>query len=113
MAATYTKITLEEMSDVLKADKGWAQVDSSAKEFVYEWSIPSLDGVVIKVYTSIHKKDGIGRRKGGDAIRVCAVDTKRDRGLVKSRRVHRTQGWRDNLKSRVMDTLKVAKERKR
>jgi len=69
--------------------------------------------IVIRVYTSIQKNTSIGRRNGGDAIRVCAVNTKTDRGLVKSRRVHRTQGWRDNLKSRVMDTLTTAKERSR
>jgi hypothetical protein len=111
MAATYTVVTLDQMQDVLKASKGWKQVDCSAREFVYEWKVPQRNGVVIRVYTSIHKDTSVGRRKGGDAIRVCAVDTNRDRGLVKSRRVHRTQGWRDNLRSRVMDTLTLAKER--
>jgi hypothetical protein len=111
MAATYTVVTLDEMNDVLKASKGWVQVDGSAREYVYEWKVPQCHGVVIRVYTSIHKDTAVGRRKGGDAIRVCAVNTVKDRGLVKSRRVHRTQGWRENLKSRVLDTLALAKER--
>ena len=111
MAATYTLVTLDQMQDVLKADKGWKVIDCSGKEHVFEWNVPSRNGIVIRVYTSIHKDTSVGRRKGGDAIRVCAVNTIKDRGLVKSRRVHRTQGWRDNLRSRVMDTLKLAKER--
>ena len=110
MAATYTQITLDEMNNVLKADKGWKPFNSH-KEYVYDWCIPGLNGVVIRVYTSVAKLNDQGRRCGGDAIRVCAVNTVTDRGLVKSRRVHRTQGWRDNLKSRVLDTIKVAKER--
>ena len=110
MAATYTQIVLEEMTDVLKAEKGWKPYNSH-KEYVYDWSVPGLDGVVVRVYTSVAKGNGQGRRCGGDAIRVCAVNTKTDRGLVKSRRVHRTQGWRDNLRSRVMDTIKTVKTR--
>ena len=112
MAATYQQIELADVQDVLKAAKGWKPYNSH-KEYVYDWAVPSLNGVVIRVYTSVSKLNGQGRRCGGDAIRVCAVNTLTNRGLVKSRRVHRTQNWRDNLKSRVFEAIELSKERSR
>jgi hypothetical protein len=111
MAATYTRVHLQAMCELLRPDKGWVEVEEHAKEYVFDFPLTSRPGVVIRVYTSIDKRTAEARRCGGDAIRVCAVNTRTNRGLVKSRRVHRTQGWRDNLKSRVLDAIKLAKER--
>jgi hypothetical protein len=107
MAATYTPISWSELREVLKADK-WSEVDGY-RERVLDFPIKDT-GCVVRVYTSIAKHNDSSRGKGKDAIRVCAVNLKTQRGMVKSRRVHRTQNWRDNLKKRILETLNIARE---
>ena len=111
MAATYTPVTLAEINDFLKAEKGWVEANVSAREHVRDFPLKRHPGVVIRVYTSIHKDNGIARKKGQDAIRVCAVDTVKGKGLVKSSRVNRTTNWRDNLQKRVIGVLQTTNNR--
>jgi|DEB0MinimDraft_6_1074348.scaffolds.fasta_scaffold99636_2 hypothetical protein len=104
----YTTITETQMNELLKSDKGWKQTTTAkTKELVYEFPLKQ-DGIVIKVYSSIAR--GQSRKKGTDAIRVCAV--KGDKGWVKAPRVLRVEGWRDNLKTRVLDVITQAKARR-
>lgn len=116
----YTTITWEQFTDFLRADKGWEEVDTSkdqfpAKEHLLQWRDTSPDhpGLVLRVFTSILLKSEVGRKCGDDAIRVCAVvDTGKDiRGLVKSRRVFRVEGWRENLKAAIFAILTEARQR--
>jgi len=53
--------------------------------------------IVIKVNTSISKNNDNSRSKGSDAIRVYAVDLTNRRGWIKTIRVFRVNGWRNNL----------------
>jgi len=106
MPAKFTNITLDEMTtDVLKPAKGWKEVDVNAKEYVFDWTLPRWPGIVVRVYTSISKGSGQGRRKGADAIRICAVDTELNKPLRKFKRLHRVKNWRDNLKARLLEAV--------
>ena len=102
----YVNVTIEEMQQHLRADKGWYEVNHPGHEHVFQCSVKFWDGAVVKVFTSINKHNGLGRRKGGDAIRVVAVDLKNNRGLHKAVRVLRVEGWRDNLKNAIVGVLK-------
>ena len=113
MAATAVTITLSELDDFLQASKGWTPYTPTWKcrEHVRDFPLSARPGVVVRVYTSISIATGVSRPVGGDAIRVCAVDTIRDRGIVSTRRVHRVENWRENLKARVMEVLREAHDR--
>lgn len=106
MAATAVQITLSEMNEFLRAERGWklAEIKFHCEEHVYDWS-PFADRpwVVVRVYSSVDKHTGVSRKVGGDAIRVCAVNTASDRGLLHSVRVHRVENWRENLRARVIE----------
>jgi hypothetical protein len=107
----YVEITGADMAELLKGSKGWTLTKNGhTKELVYEYIIPSRPELVVKVYTSI--KDNVSRRKGQDAIRVCCVNTKLDKGWIKSASVYRVEGWRNNLKKRIISVIKDAKNRK-
>lgn len=103
---TAVQITLSEMREFLRPDRGWSEPKLSfrCEEHVFDWSpFPDRPHVVIRVYSSISRFSGVSRKVGGDAIRVCAVDLKQGRGLRSSVRVHRVAGWRENLKERVLN----------
>lgn len=109
--AHYALITLAEMRDLLRPEKGWEEpVMEFAKEVVFDYHLKDFPHAVVRVYSSIERSTGVARKVGGDAIRVCAVDLKRDRGLIATTRVHRVEGWRENLKSRVLEVLKETHE---
>ena len=111
--AKYVQLTLSDVFPTfLSPDKGWQPVDvPRALEHVFDWPVEKYPGVVIRVYSSIKKATATGRDCGRDAIRVCAVDTVSTKGLCKAVRVHRVEGWRDNLKARIMHVLKQTHER--
>lgn len=96
----YTEISLNEMQQLLA---GWDEVNgsSSTREYVYEKMINEEPKIVIKVYTSISKNNDSSREKGQDAIRVCAVDLTNRRGWIKTVRVLRVNGWRNNLSKAI------------
>lgn len=109
----YTPITLAEMEAFLNPTDGWKKVAGSVstKEHVFDYELPGHPGVVVRVFSSIHKDTSVARKKGGDAIRICAVDTLRNRGLVKSVRVFRVEGWKDNLHRRTQEVITIANKR--
>lgn len=108
--ANYTEITLDEMREILRESNGWQQIDPATLivdrvgEHVFEWPIPKTE-TRVKVFTSIDLKTGVTRKVGSDAIRVCVP------GFLKSERVHRVEGWRNNLIARVQDAIKITRER--
>ena len=108
----YTEITIKDMQSCLRAEKGWKLAERFS-EYVFEFAVPSCPGLKIKVFTSINKHTLIGRPVGQDTIRVAAVysDGTNSIGVVKSARVLRVEGWRNNLKKRVITVIGEAKER--
>ena len=79
--------------EVNKPGVGWSSHTFSRERI---FSRPVNDRVKVKVYTSVVDDDI--RKRGKDAIRVCAVYTTNSgmtRGIVKTRLVHRTGNIKD------------------
>ena len=110
MASQYTTISSEEMRDFLKLEKGWKE-ETQGNELVFSYNLRDFPFIQIKVYSSIRLDTQIGRKVGADAIRVCAVNTKTNAGWIKSSRVYRVLGWKDNLKERVCQVIRDAEKR--
>jgi hypothetical protein len=117
--ANYQSITLSEMLDTIRPDKGWVEADpatlpSGCKERVYDWPIPGFSKVAhLRVYTSISLTETVTRPVGADAIRVCAVafGASGTYGYIKAKRVHRVTGWAKNIRERLLDVYVEAKNR--
>jgi hypothetical protein len=60
----------------------------------------------IRVYSSLNKNSGLSAKCGADAIRVCAINIKTDKGVIKSRRINRVPGWDSRLMNRVEEVWK-------
>lgn len=106
----YVNIPIEQMRDFLKIEKGWIETVQN-REIVFDFSLTATPFIVVKVYTGIRQGDGQSRGCGKDAIRVCAVNTNTNAGWIKSARVYRVEGWRENLKERVTQVIADAKKR--
>lgn len=113
MAATYTTIYLSDMRDLLKEEKGWVMFAPPGSEVYFEYHLKVPNNVCIVVHTSILPQSMEARSCGSDAIRVTLVYTdavtRTKKGLHKFKRVHRTEGWKDNLTSRVKEAFVYAK----
>jgi predicted protein tyrosine phosphatase len=107
----YTNISLDQMRDFLKPDKGWKLNNTQHKEVVFDFNIPSKPFLLVRVYSGIKSDTQISRGCGKDAIRVCAVNLARNKGWIKAKRVHRVEGWKENLKNRVLLVIDEAKKR--
>ncbi len=97
----YTEISEKEFEDALTIQKyNWKRISEPyTKENPY---LIEYKGVFVKVYSSIVK--GVSREVGSDAIRVIGWDTVSNLPVMNSeRRVNRTEGWRQNLVSRIED----------
>jgi hypothetical protein len=113
--ACFEQINLQDMSELLRADKGWAQITiPRTNEICFGCIIPNLPSARVVVYTSIDPATGLGRRVGGDAIRVNVLSTVNNRPLIeKQRRVHRVKNWRTNLQARIADVWAEMQDRAR
>jgi hypothetical protein len=112
MSKTYVTVTELEFDSVFPANKNWRKEESGGtKEIVYLKNLRNNPDICVKVYSSIKKDNGIGRGCGKDAIRVCAVNTRLNRGLIKSSRVYRVAGWQDRVRARVLEVWNTAKTR--
>lgn len=109
--ANFYPVTIEEMRDFLKKEKGWTESQNGQKEAVFCYQLKDNPHILIKVFSGIAVVSGQSRKCGSDAIRVCAVNTNTNAGWVKSNRVHRVEGWKNNLKERVLKVIKMAKGR--
>lgn len=109
--ATFTPVTLAEMDEHLGAEWTRTLEGTGSREWVYQR--PLTAKVNIKVWSSLGA-NGQARKKGSDAIRVCATLTKASGqtvGYIKSVRVHRVEGWRDNLTARITTVTAEAQKR--
>jgi hypothetical protein len=107
-------VTIEEVRDLLKKENGWnEETGAKDKEAVFQYHLRNYPNVLVKVYTGIKKDSGQSRKVGKDAIRVCAVRIEKGefKGFIKAKRVHRVQGWRENLKNRAIQVIQQAKTR--
>jgi len=117
--ATYQKITLPEMLEMIQPAKGWVVADQATlpnkcDERVYDWPIPGFQTKAsLRVYTSINTDSEVSRPVGADAIRVCAVvfTDKGTFGYIKATRVHRVAGWAKNIRERLVEVYTEAKSR--
>ena len=107
----FYNVTLEEMTDFLRAEKGWKLNDSQHREVVFDYNIKSKPFLLVRVYSGILRDSRASRGCGQDAIRVCVVNLALDKGWIKASRVYRVQGWQKNLQARIMDVITKAKER--
>lgn len=103
MAATYIIITEMEMDTLFKAEKNWTK-GIEGGEYVYSYTTNKNPDIVVKVFSSV-TPNGVSRKCGGDAIRVCCVNFKTKRGVIKTKRVNRTAGWDERIKERVMESI--------
>jgi hypothetical protein len=105
-------VNYNEMISFLSEEKGWKVLNDNSGEYIFIFPLSSAPHIVIKVYSSISKKNDIRRKKGHDAIRVCAVNNKENKGIVKSQKVLRIPTWRKNLKESILDVFNKAQQRK-
>jgi hypothetical protein len=103
MAATYVIVTELEFDTLLKSDKGWEKKIEGG-EYVYHYVSKKNPDVVVKVFSSV-TPSGVSKKCGSDAIRICAVNTKTNRGILKTGRVNRTAGWDERAKEKVIETI--------
>jgi hypothetical protein len=103
MAGTYTIITEMEMDTLFKATKGWSK-HTEGGEYVYTYTTKKNPDIVVKVFSSV-TPSGVSRKVGQDAVRVCAVNTKTNRGIIKTGRVNRTAGWDERTRQKVLDVI--------
>jgi len=99
----YTAITIQEMEDFLKTDKGWVQHTPLGQEIHFDFH---KGPYTIRVFSSI-PSGGVSRECGKDAIRVIitTVVDGEDKGIKKFPRVTRQANWRKYLKLRVMEAF--------
>lgn len=106
MPERYTPITLSQMRELLKPEKGWVlNRPAPALECFFDRTVKadSKQILFVRVYSSIPGNE-MARECGTDAIRVCVCVQigNRSIGIRKFSRVYRTQGWREHLKERVL-----------
>jgi hypothetical protein len=89
----------------------WKIDEDNHREYVYTFPLSSRPHIVIKVFSSIDKRNNFRREVGKDAIRICAVNTQINRGWIGTTRVYRTLNWKDNLKKAVLVTFEKARKR--
>jgi len=106
----YTLVTLEEMKSFL-GPKFTHNSPIDTKEYVFEYHLAAHPQIVVKVYSSIHLNTAVARKKGADAIRICAVHTGRNIGWIRSTRVLRVEGWKHNLAKAIHKVIDQANAR--
>lgn len=105
MTSHYVNITKEEF-DTFAASQGFTTIQyKRSREVVYT---REKNSARILIFSSISQSAGTGRSVGEDAIRVVVQGAMYEDGhfdkwksFWKSRRVHRTKNWRDNLNERL------------
>ena len=104
MAGTYVTILESEFDNIFKAERGWTkELSGQAQEIVYTKNLKTKPNLQVRVYSTIHKDSGLGRKVGADSIKVCAINTVLNRGVIKTKRIHRTENWDKRVADRVID----------
>lgn len=110
-AATSVPVHLEEMAKVInrgfRALKPRQIVSQRNGEILFILE-PDIDQpqFIIKVQSSIMRGETVARESAEDSIRIVLLNKETDRPITgKFQRVHRTQNWKDNLRSRIEDAV--------
>jgi len=120
---TYVEVRIEEMRELFKAEKGWKESVSLGNEIVFDFTMPAKPYVTVRVWSSIHTGNrpttvgdfmnmaeadrlAFSASNGQDSIKVCAFNNKTDRGIRKSLRSNRVEGWQGRVKSKVVAMIK-------
>lgn len=103
MVKSYVVVTELEFDNLLKYEKGWTK-DYQGSELVYSYNTVKNPNIQIKVYSSL-TKSGVCRKCGGDAIRIVAINTKTNKGVLKSSRTYRVPGWEVRVKEKVIGLI--------
>jgi hypothetical protein len=98
------------MRQFLHSEKGWRE-ELAGSELVFVYRLVNHLNIAIKVYTGIKIQTEFSRPVGEDAIRICAVNTATHQGWVKSSKIYRVEGWKKNLKEKILLVIKQAKGR--
>ena len=110
--ATYEQITQDQMTAAVGAFKRPPDRTSfnPNQETTYDWSLSARAAtgpkLAVRLYSSVVPSAGEARGCGEDAIRVAVVQspgTKAERLVLSLKRVHRTPGWADRMRSRLRD----------
>lgn len=109
---TYQTVTISELQNVLKAEKGWqCRTEPRSREYFFAFPLSTSPWIEIRVASSI-VENGLSRGCGKDAIRVFAVDTKANKGYISTKRVYRIGTWEKNLVKAVTNCFEAAKARR-
>jgi len=103
----YVKFGIEDMRPLFPSN--WEEGVQGRSEIVFD--MPLRDGIIVRVWTSIHTKSELNAKNGDDAIRVCAIDTRTGRGYIAAPKVLRVEGWRKNLGDRIEYVISEANKR--
>ena len=110
MAQKYIQITDEEMDEVMKELQLVRMEQKTEKhEITYMTPIPGMDGIELRVFTTIQA--GVSRDCGTDAIRIVLFDVSDpdfDRPIGSQGKILRVPGWQDRLIERVELMIKSA-----
>jgi hypothetical protein len=113
MAATFTEISLEDMETFLKrAFRALKPKKGTERGEIY-FDLSLSPNVVVRVWTSVKPRSGMGAGVGEDAIRVQLIYVHLKRPLLtgKAPIVKRTQNWRSNLQERVEDMIETYEDK--
>jgi hypothetical protein len=116
LAATAVPVTLEEVDQVIRRayraiKPRTGRLDTG--EIVYYLTPDEEDPTnVIRVQTSVFR-GGAAKGQGEDSFRVVLLNLKTDKPIAgKAARVHRVEGWRDNLRKRIDDAIETFEDLK-
>jgi hypothetical protein len=110
MAPRYTPVALSDLHELIESFKlAPSQGGGTRSEVYFDWRLkPTNKGgptLAIRLFSSVPANAEAARDCGEDAFRVCLVRSpgtpKAERILCVLPRVHRTQNWRDNLRTRL------------
>jgi hypothetical protein len=102
--------TRDRFEEVLgQTDYDWERVDYNwTREWVYE--VGSSDGgFVMRIYSSVDKRNGKSRPKDGDAIRLVVLYGEDHEPVLREKRTNRIKTWPKNLKKKI-DNIKQRKD---
>ena len=106
MAATFTKISLDDIATFLK--RAFHALEPQRQTLVRGETVielPLSEKVWVAVFTSVGHGGQEAAGVGSDAIRVGLYRGGRPLQSGKLPIVKRTQGWKDNLRERVEDAM--------
>jgi hypothetical protein len=103
MPARFTDIPFADFDYFIRREGYTQEPLKFGKEITYRKPLAQDGNVFIRVFSSFSKNASNARKKGSDAIRVMIrVETPEHNYMLwKSKRVHRVENWKRNLKDRI------------